>query len=227
MDHKTTSLESLSEEYKKLNEQLNYKKLRANEVSMGKTSIVVIGLLILFFYAIANNKFWLFILVVFILIVMKIIDWQAKEKEIESISNKMNSILNKMSEKRKKLLAKFSVEDIDELTGQEFENFLSELFDSLGYYVNQTPYSGDQGADLIIEKNGKKVAVQAKRSNNKITNKAVQEVSAAVKFYHCTKGMVVTNNYFTKSAYSLADSNNIELVDNNKLESLLDQAFKK
>lgn len=81
--------------------------------------------------------------------------------------------------------------------------------------------SGDQGADLIISKLGEKVILQAKRHKAKIGNKAVQEVVASIKHYNADKGMVVTNNYFTNSAFELAKSNNIELIDRDKLEKLI------
>ena len=64
--------------------------------------------------------------------------------------------------------------------------------------------------------------VQAKRYFNKVSNKAVQEVVASMKYYNATSGIVVTNNYFTKSAIEFAEANNIKLWDRDKLIEVLD-----
>lgn len=45
----------------------------------------------------------------------------------------------------------------------------------------------------------------------------MQEVVSAIRYYQADKGMVVTNNYFTKYAYNLARSNEIELWDRKSL----------
>ena len=60
-----------------------------------------------------------------------------------------------------------------------------------------TKESGDQGMDVIAEKNGIKIGIQAKCYSSKVSNKAVQEIVAAINHYDCHKGMVVTNSYFT------------------------------
>lgn len=126
---------------------------------------------------------------------------------------------------KKKLVDKdarnISMHDIDSMSGYEFEGFLEELFRRMGYSVKHTKLSGDQGGDLIISKFGEKIAVQAKRSESPIGNKAIQEVLGAMKMYGCDKGMVVTNNDFTTQAMELADKSNVELIDGDKLEDLI------
>ena len=114
-----------------------------------------------------------------------------------------------------------SIDEIDSMTGHEFEYFLRDLFEKMGYRVEHTKLSADQGADLIIDKFGEKVVVQAKRSSHKVSNGAIQEVSAAIKHYGADKGMVVATNEFTPSAIELASSNNIELTDRYELEKLI------
>jgi len=106
---------------------------------------------------------------------------------------------------------------LDNMSGIEFENFLAKLFEKMGYDVSTTKNTGDQGADLIIIKDGLKTAVQAKRYNNKISNGAIQEVVAALKYYGVNNGMVITNSYFTQPAMKLAKINNIQLIDRDKL----------
>jgi HJR/Mrr/RecB family endonuclease len=68
------------------------------------------------------------------------------------------------------------VAQIDQMTGEEFEEFLSICFKRLGYVVKTTPKSNDFGADLILSKQGNKTVVQAKRYQKTVGSGAVQEV---------------------------------------------------
>lgn len=116
-------------------------------------------------------------------------------------------------------VVKSGIEKIDKMTGENFEIFLENLFRRKGYKVKRTPLSGDFGADLVIEKDNAIIAVQAKRYNDKVSLGAVQEVVGAIAHYSCNGGMVITNSNFTKAAFELANSNNIELWDREKLIS--------
>ena len=113
--------------------------------------------------------------------------------------------------------------DPSNLSGLEFETFLKQLFEILGYTVIKTKSSGDQGADLILKFNSIKTVVQAKRYSGNVSNKAVQEVAAARKHYKCDNAMVVTTGKFTKSAIQLAISNEVELWDSEKLSRKISQ----
>ncbi|OSB09979.1 restriction endonuclease [Clostridium botulinum] len=109
------------------------------------------------------------------------------------------------------------------MTGREFEIFIGTLFEKMGYIVEITQCSGDQGIDILIEKNNQKIGVQVKCYSNKVTNKAIQEVTAGLNYYNCDKGMVITNNYYTNSAIELSEANNIVLWDRDMLKQLLDE----
>lgn len=112
--------------------------------------------------------------------------------------------------------------ELDYLSGVAFEEFLRLLFDKMHYKVEKTSQSHDQGADLIlIDEIGVRIAVQAKRSKNKIGNNAIQEITAALNHYGADKGIVITNNEFTNAAINLARSNRIKLMDRYKLEQLM------
>lgn len=107
------------------------------------------------------------------------------------------------------------------LSGYDFESFLEKLFKGLGYSVVKTPLTGDQGADLIIEKGNERIAVQAKRYSGLVSNKAVQEVVAAVSYYKCNRAIVVATSTYTKSALKLAIPNKVELWDNKRLKEVI------
>lgn len=113
---------------------------------------------------------------------------------------------------------KSGIQQIDKMTGIEFEEMLAVHFKKQGYKVKTTTASNDYGADLVIENNSERICVQAKRYNSsKISNKAIQEVVGSLSYYKATRGMVVTNSYFTKNAVILAQANNVELWDRNSL----------
>ena len=112
----------------------------------------------------------------------------------------------------------FDSASTENLTGIDFEIKLAQLFEQAGYIVTLTKKTGDQGADLIMKMNEKKIAVQAKYYTGAVGNKAVQEVIAAVGFYNANEGWVVTNSDFTKSAKELAIRHNITLINGNELK---------
>lgn len=113
--------------------------------------------------------------------------------------------------------------EVDNLNGYEFEDFLKKLFSRMGYQVEQTRLSSDQGADLVVVKFGEKTVIQAKRYGGKVGNYAVQEIMAAISLYKAQNGMVVTNSYFTPAAVELARANRIELIDRDALKNLVER----
>lgn len=127
----------------------------------------------------------------------------------------------KMYFKEKWSFRQITLQEIDNMDGYEFEDYLKKLYTDLGYKVTHTSLSADQGADLILSKDGEKSAVQVKRYSDKVPNKAVQEVVASKCFYNCSKAIVVTNSFFTDPAIKLANANNVELIDRNGLKHLI------
>ncbi len=117
----------------------------------------------------------------------------------------------------------YTIEDIDEMSGQEFEIFLFSLFEQMGYTCNLTSQSYDQGLDLIAEKCGKKIGIQAKCYKNQVGNKAVQEIVSGMQYYNCDEGMVVTNSQFTSSADDLASKTGVFLWNRAKLMEIMSQ----
>src|SRR5262249_19575298 len=111
--------------------------------------------------------------------------------------------------------------ELDQLSGVEFENWLAKLLRQNGFEdIRGTRATGDQGADLIAKKSGRIVAIQAKRYQGTVGNRAVQEIVAAVKFYRADEGWVITSGTFTASAKALAQANNVTLIDGYALRLL-------
>lgn len=99
-----------------------------------------------------------------------------------------------------------------EMRGDDFEQYLAVVLRTLGYEVHEVGKSGDQGVDLIVAKDGKRVAVQAKGYSANVGNFAVQEAYAGMAHYGCHACAVVTNSQFTPSAITLAESTRCLLI---------------
>lgn len=112
------------------------------------------------------------------------------------------------------------VEKIPKMGGIEFEEYLRDLYDALGYSVLKTDIN-DQGADLIVMHGNEKIVIQAKRYKNKVNNSAIQQVFTAKSFYDCDRAIVITNSQYTKSAREVAEKVGVELWDSISLNSML------
>lgn len=115
-----------------------------------------------------------------------------------------------------------SIYEVDVMSGVEFEEFVGKIFVKLGYTIEITKASGDQGVDLIAKKDGKVLAIQAKCYSGVVGNHAIMEVVAGMKYYDCNCCMVVTNSTFTPAARELATANNVELWDRNELKERME-----
>lgn len=112
---------------------------------------------------------------------------------------------------------KQKAEELNQLSGTEFESFLAGLFSSHGYQVELTPTTGDYGADLLIFKAGQRTAVQAKCYTGSVGVSAVQEALAGMAYYQCQSAWVVTTGNFTANAVELAYKSKVKLVDSTEL----------
>lgn len=122
-------------------------------------------------------------------------------------------------------LKKTGMNEIDMMTGHDFEQYLYYLYKRKGYKVRKTKAVGDFGADLILfnPKEREKIVVQAKRYKRNVGIKAVQEVIGSIKHYDADYGWVVTNSRFTQSAIELAKSNNIRMVNRDNLIRIIEK----
>ena len=120
----------------------------------------------------------------------------------------------------------FDERHVNEMSGAEFERFIGKLYTRLGYVVSFTRTGADQGVDVILFKNGRKTAVQAKRWNSSVGNAAVQEVIAGKLYYGCSHGIIITTSQFSRSAIALASKDStIQLVDGRALNLLCQEVL--
>lgn len=140
------------------------------------------------------------------------------EKEKRQQLDLFKQQLNKSQETISKHV---TIDDIDLMSGLEFEQFISDYFHQKGYHTEITKGSGDQGIDVIAEKGSIRIGIQVKCYSGNVGNAAVQEAVAGKAFYKLDKVMVITNSHFTSSAVELAQVNNVILWDRTILKEKL------
>lgn len=113
--------------------------------------------------------------------------------------------------------------ELDQLSGLEFEEFLAGLFRAQGYAAELTPTSGDYGADLILSKDGRRIAIQAKRYLGSVGVGAVQEALSGQAYYQCHTAWVITTGAFTPNALELAKKSGVKMVGRSDIGNLLAQ----
>lgn len=114
-----------------------------------------------------------------------------------------------------------STKSFKELNGPAFESLLLRLYEKMGYTVQHTGKTGDQGGDLVATKGAERLLIQAKCYQNSVGNDAVQQAVAAKTYYDCNKAAVITTSEFTREAVELAKANDVELIAKTRLQQLL------
>jgi len=108
------------------------------------------------------------------------------------------------------------------LDGPEFEAYVALVLQDNGFRrVQITKGSGDQGVDILCERNGKSYAVQCKNYEGAVGNFAVQEAYAGAQFYSREIPVVVCPGEFTRGAKELAKATGVMLWDGRKLSRMM------
>jgi restriction system protein len=104
--------------------------------------------------------------------------------------------------------------------GIDYERFCAERLARAGWRTHRTPPSGDQGADVLAERDGIRLVVQCKRLGRPVGNAAVQEAAAALPYWSGDRAAVVSNAGFTPAARRLASATGVLLLHHDDLEEL-------
>ena len=109
-----------------------------------------------------------------------------------------------------------------DISPAEFEHWCSTALHAAGWKARATGAAGDQGADVVADKDGLTIVLQCKLHKSPIGNKAVQEVLAAKAHYGAMAAAVVSNAAFTRSAEALSRTTGVLLCHYSDLERLDD-----
>jgi hypothetical protein len=110
-----------------------------------------------------------------------------------------------------------------QMTHKNFVNFLKQVFEEHGYTVEPTGKLGQVGIDLVVVRDGARVAVQAKGMQaGTVDNRVVEQTEAGKARHNCQRAAIVTNAQFLPSARQLADRLGCKLIDGSQIPDLIE-----
>lgn len=118
--------------------------------------------------------------------------------------------------------AKYQLEDIDKMSGEEFEHYIANLISYFDFKkIRVSSYSNDKGLDVYAEQDKIRYGFQCKRWGKNVTLAAVQEIYTAKDLYELDKIIVITNSGFTKAAIDAAIKLDVILIDRKRLGEMI------
>lgn len=116
-------------------------------------------------------------------------------------------------------------EELNALSGVEFESLCASLIAGHGFQVELTKASGDGGIDIIAFNSSPlfcgKYIIQCKRYTGTVGEPILRDLYGVVMSERANKGILMTTGTFTRSALSFAEGKPLELIDINGMLSLL------
>jgi len=113
--------------------------------------------------------------------------------------------------------------NLNNLTPDEFEQYVYELYKSMGYRVKRRGKltQGDQGVDIEARKWWQYLVIQCKRYQGNVPFRAVRDLLGVVTKERATKGVLVTTGGFTAQSIQWAKKQRLELIDAQGIDKLL------
>ena len=137
------------------------------------------------------------------------------EVQVEGVIQIINALVERMAEEEGG-----QINFGPNLTPLDFENYCADQLRAIGWNASTTKKSGDQGSDVVAEKEGHRLVLQCKLYNHPVGNKAVQEVAAARVHEQADYAAVVTNTRYTVAAQQLASTNGVLLLHHSDLRDI-------
>jgi HJR/Mrr/RecB family endonuclease len=120
-------------------------------------------------------------------------------------------------------------ENINSLSGVEFEQVCKRLLENMGFSVETTKTTGDGGIDLIAYNSqpllSGKYIIQCKRYTGSVGEPIIRDLYGVITSERANKGILMTSGVFTKQAQAFAEDKPIELIDGVKLKELLENYY--
>jgi restriction system protein len=116
-----------------------------------------------------------------------------------------------------------------DLRPREFEFFVANLYENMGFHTELTPETRDGGNDIIafkeIHRNTEKLLIECKRYvDEPIRVNQIRELWSTVVRARANRGVLVTTSRFTPDAQKLAQEDHyVELIDGDTLVRLANE----
>jgi restriction system protein len=122
--------------------------------------------------------------------------------------------------------AELKLAQLTSLSPETFEEFVAELFEALGYEVEQVGGTGDEGADLRLRRKDLRAVVQCKyHKRGVVGSPELQKFLGTIHHTRSHKGFFVTTSTFSLAAEKFVADHPIELVDGPRLVELVQEAM--
>ena len=122
--------------------------------------------------------------------------------------------------------AELKLAQLTSLSPETFEEFVAELFEALGYQVEQTGGTGDEGADLRLRRKDVLAIVQCKyHKRGVVGSPELQKFLGTIHHTRSHKGFFVTTSTFSLAAEKFVADHPIELIDGSRLVELVQEAL--
>ena len=112
------------------------------------------------------------------------------------------------------------IEHWKSLSGLDFERELGTLYKHLGYDVEPTPRTGDQGVDLFLRKGKETTIVQCRSHVQPVGPAVVRELYGALVASGSTKAILACPSGFTKGVHEFVREKPIALVSASQLATM-------
>lgn len=112
------------------------------------------------------------------------------------------------------------IEQLDQIKALDpiaFERFVGSLFERMGYIVQTTAVSGDEGVDLSLRRENKTAIVQCKCYEGAVGQPIVRDLYGAMVHNRADEAYLVTTGAISLPAQQWAAGKPIHLVDGNTL----------
>ena len=145
-------------------------------------------------------------------------EWEAKRarQEAEKAQRESKRIRQEAERARRRELRDYWMS----LDGDEFEQEMGILYRNLGYRVESTPKSGDQGIDLILRKNGKTTVVQCKSHKAPVGPAIVRELFGSMVAFSADNAILACTGGFTRGVKEFVRGKPIALISTSRLATL-------
>ncbi len=98
------------------------------------------------------------------------------------------------------------------LSGLQFEDEIANLYRKQGYDAQKTRITGDGGVDIILNKDNKRIIVQCKAHNKKISIGVARELVASMQDFNADEGIIACLEGATKPVLDYIKNKNIVVI---------------
>ncbi len=129
----------------------------------------------------------------------------------------INGIRNRHYSRIERLLWKYKGHALD------FEYFIADLYERMGYDAEVTSGSHDGGKDIILTKGRKTYVVEVKcyEQSSKISREKIQKLHSAMIDSDADGAIFVTTSDFSQEALNYAEKHNIVTVNGTELSKMI------